>query len=196
RHRELLQRKYPELPATRDGVTTSAASDTDQTPSSIDSGDVSSSDMNPSDVDAHPERLTIQSEECDGEIQIDLQVELTIHTQPQNLPEELQMGVRDLGDDLGHPVVAGQHITGQQLCHAARMYALSQYGFLAAKVLSQWGIRSTGDLGNLVYNLIKIEQMHKSDSDRREDFDDVYSFDDAFHPEFSRLMFGPDDIQD
>ena len=49
---------------------------------------------------------------------------------------------------------------------------------------ASWGIHSTSDLGELVYNLIRIEQMRKSDTDRREDFDDVYSFDDAFEPEF------------
>jgi uncharacterized repeat protein (TIGR04138 family) len=51
-------------------------------------------------------------------------------------------------------------------------------------VLASWGVHSTSDFGELVYNLIRIEQMRKSDTDRREDFDDVYSFDDAFEPEF------------
>lgn len=77
-----------------------------------------------------------------------------------------------------------KHVTGQQLCEACRQYALDQYGFMAKTVLASWGICSTSDLGELVYNLIRIEQMRKSDTDRREDFDAVYSFDDAFEPEF------------
>ena len=76
------------------------------------------------------------------------------------------------------------HVTGQQLCEACRLYAVEQYGYLAKIVLANWGIHSTSDFGELVYNLIRIEQMRKSDSDRREDFDDVYAFDDAFEPKF------------
>ena len=77
-----------------------------------------------------------------------------------------------------------QHVTGQQLCEACRQYAIDQYGYLAGIVLASWGIHSTSDLGELVYNLIRIEQMRKSDSDRREDFDDVYDFENAFDPKF------------
>lgn len=79
---------------------------------------------------------------------------------------------------------APKHVTGQQLCEACRRYALEQYGYLAKIVLASWGLHSTSDFGELVYNLIRIEQMRKSDDDRREDFDDVYDFDDAFEPEF------------
>ncbi len=83
---------------------------------------------------------------------------------------------------MGQP--QSHHVTGKQLCHACRQYALDQYGYLARMVLSRWGIHCTGDFGELVYNLIRIEQMRKSDSDRREDFDDVYDFEEAFEPEF------------
>jgi uncharacterized repeat protein (TIGR04138 family) len=85
------------------------------------------------------------------------------------------------------PVVTGQHITGQQLCEACRLYGLQQYGYLTGMVLSSWGVRSTSDFGEIVYNLIRIEQMRKSESDRREDFDDVYSFDTAFQPRFDSM---------
>lgn len=77
-----------------------------------------------------------------------------------------------------------RHLTGQQLCEACRLYALDQYGFLARLVLSSWGLNSTSDFGELVYNLIRIEQMRKSETDRREDFDDVYRFENAFEPSF------------
>ncbi len=85
------------------------------------------------------------------------------------------------------PVSAGQHITGQQLCEACRQYGVQQYGYLAGMVLGSWGVHSTSDFGEIVYNLIRIEQMRKSDSDRREDFDEVYSFDTAFEPHFDTM---------
>lgn len=77
-----------------------------------------------------------------------------------------------------------RHITGQQLCEACRLYGLEQYGFLTTMVLGKWGVHSTSDFGEMVYNLIRIEEMRKSESDRREDFDDVYSFNEAFEPSF------------
>lgn len=77
-----------------------------------------------------------------------------------------------------------RHLTGQQLCEAIRLFAQEQYGFLAQVVLNNWGIHSTGDFGEIVYNLIRIGHMKKSSSDRREDFDDCYDFQSAFEPIF------------
>jgi uncharacterized repeat protein (TIGR04138 family) len=77
-----------------------------------------------------------------------------------------------------------RHLTGQQLCEAIRVYALEQYGYMARVVLNSWGIRSTGDFGEIVYNLIRIGRMKKSPEDRREDFDDVFDFDLAFQHQF------------
>lgn len=77
-----------------------------------------------------------------------------------------------------------KHLTGQQLCQAIREYAVEQYGYLAKTVLNSWGVYTTGDFGEIVYNLIRIKEMRKSKTDRREDFDDQYDFDTAFTPRF------------
>ena len=76
------------------------------------------------------------------------------------------------------------HLTGQQLCDVIRLYALEQYGLLAQAVLNSWGVFETSDFGEIVYNLIRIGRMKKSDDDRREDFDDVYTFDTALNQSF------------
>ena len=108
----------------------------------------------------------------------------------QFIRESLQYAHEHLIGQADETVVAPEekggsnHVTGQQLCEACRLYAVEQYGYLAKIVLASWGVHSTSDFGELVYNLIRIEQMRKSDSDRREDFDDVYAFDDAFEPKF------------
>lgn len=75
---------------------------------------------------------------------------------------------------------ASQHVSGQQLCEAIRQYALEQYGLLARQVLSHWGVRKTSDFGEIVFNLIDIGQMRKTDDDRREDFDSVFDFGPGF----------------
>ena len=63
---------------------------------------------------------------------------------------------------------------------------VQQYGMLSKNVLNEWGVRSTADFGEIVFNLIEIGQMKKTDSDRREDFENVFDFDtglrDAFVP--------------
>lgn len=82
----------------------------------------------------------------------------------------------------GEPVQ--RHLTGQQLCDASRQYALEQFGMMARVVLNNWGIYSTSDLGEVVYNLISVDLMKRSKSDKREDFDDVFDFSTAFESEF------------
>jgi len=77
-----------------------------------------------------------------------------------------------------------QHVTGQELCEAIRQYALDQYGLMTQTVLKSWGITSTGDFGEIVFNLIHIGKMRKTPTDRREDFDNVYDFDAAFRQGF------------
>ncbi len=77
-----------------------------------------------------------------------------------------------------------KHLTGQELCLAIRDYAINQYGYMAKSVLNHWGVHSTGDFGEIVYNLIQVGQMRKTEHDRREDFDDVYDFDAAFRESF------------
>jgi uncharacterized repeat protein (TIGR04138 family) len=79
---------------------------------------------------------------------------------------------------------AERHLTGQQLCEAIRRYALEQYGYMAKCVLNSWGLQKTGDFGDIVFNLIRIGHMRKTDTDRREDFDDVFDFESALEQGF------------
>ena len=76
------------------------------------------------------------------------------------------------------------HLTGQQLCEAIRIYALEQYGYMSKCVLNCWGVQSTGDFGEIVFNLIRIGEMRKTKDDRREDFDGIYDFDIALRQHF------------
>lgn len=75
---------------------------------------------------------------------------------------------------------AERHVSGQELCEAARQYALQQYGFMAPTVLGSWGVHGTSDFGEIVFSMIEVGQMRKTRRDKREDFHDVYDFGDAF----------------
>jgi uncharacterized repeat protein (TIGR04138 family) len=102
---------------------------------------------------------------------------------------EYAQEVLELGRREETPVGDGEvrlvrHVTGQDLCHALKAYAHDQYGYLARLVLKDWGIVCTSDFGEIVYNLIKIGEMTKSPEDRREDFDQVFDFDQALVESF------------
>jgi uncharacterized repeat protein (TIGR04138 family) len=84
-----------------------------------------------------------------------------------------------------------RHVSGQELCEAARKYGLQQYGYLAPTVLAAWGIRRTDDIGEIVFNMIGIGQMRKTRADKREDFHDVYRFDDGFSRDLAFVVPDP-----
>ncbi len=73
-----------------------------------------------------------------------------------------------------------RHVTGPELLDGLRIYALDQFGPLTKTVLEAWGVRRCRDFGEIVFNLIEYNVFSKTESDRREDFSDIYDFDDAF----------------
>jgi len=79
-----------------------------------------------------------------------------------------------------HPDDDSAHITGQELLSGLREYASGQFGILAATVLRSWGIRTTDDVGRIVFELIDRGEMKKTERDQRSDFAHLYDFDDAF----------------
>ena len=81
-----------------------------------------------------------------------------------------------------------QHVTGRELCEGARDLALRLYGLMALTVLGLWGIRSTSDLGNIVYNLIEAGDMEKTPEDSRADFDRVFDFEQALRADYNLAL--------
>lgn len=77
-----------------------------------------------------------------------------------------------------------RHITGRELALACRDLALERYGVMARVVLEHWGIRSTADIGDIVFTLVELDLLLSQPGDRREDFIGVYSFEDAFEKEY------------
>lgn len=76
-----------------------------------------------------------------------------------------------------------RHISGQQLCHGLRDYAVEQYGLLARTVLARWGIHRCEDFGRIVFAMVEAGLLTKTDEDRIEDFRGVFDFADAFQRE-------------
>ena len=73
-----------------------------------------------------------------------------------------------------------RHVSGPELLEGLRVYALEQFGPLTKTVLESWGIRRCADFGDIVFNLIEYNVFSKTENDRKEDFSDLYTFEDAF----------------
>ena len=51
----------------------------------------------------------------------------------------------------------------------------------AKRRLNEWGVKSCEDVGEIVFNLIDAKLLGKQSSDRKEDFQNGYNFDEAFN---------------
>ena len=76
------------------------------------------------------------------------------------------------------------HITGVELSKGLAQLAIERWGRLSRMVLNHWGVRTTRDLGEIVYLMIHHQWMTAQETDNVEDFDDVYDFEDIFEKQF------------
>jgi len=81
-----------------------------------------------------------------------------------------------------------RHVTGRELLEGIRLYATEHFGFLARTVLGEWGVHSTADLGEIVFNLVSAGLLSRTEKDTRDDFEGVYDFEEAFDNEFRRAL--------
>ena len=72
------------------------------------------------------------------------------------------------------------HVNGRQLLEGIRVFALKEFGPMVVTVFEYWGLRRCQDFGEMVYNLVRVKLLAKTDSDSIEDFRDVYTFQEAF----------------
>lgn len=71
-------------------------------------------------------------------------------------------------------------IPTSELLDGIRLYALNEFGPMAITVLDFWGVRSTEDIGNIVFALVDVGVFSKTENDTLEEFRKGYSFEDAF----------------
>ena len=87
-----------------------------------------------------------------------------------------------------------RHVTGRQLCWGLRDYALQRWGMLARTVLESWNVKDTRDFGRIVFGFIECNLMQQQPGDSIADFEDIYSFEEAFDEPFRPLLpDGPSD---
>lgn len=83
-----------------------------------------------------------------------------------------------------HHVLSGldepRHVSGRELAEGVRDLALERFGPMARTVLEYWGVRTTADLGELVFALVDCGILIKQDEDVPEEFEDVFDFEEVF----------------
>ncbi len=74
------------------------------------------------------------------------------------------------GDELSED----RHVSGEELLHGVCDFAIETFGMMAPVVFKQWNVKTTDDVGRMVFDLIRIGQLSKSDRDTPEDFHDLF----------------------
>lgn len=82
------------------------------------------------------------------------------------------------------PGGASRHVSGAELLEGFRELALELFGPMASTLLKEWNIHTCSDVGDMVFLLIEEQVFGKQESDTKEDFADVYQFQEAFEQPF------------
>lgn len=77
-----------------------------------------------------------------------------------------------------------RHITGPELAQSCRELALQRFGVMAGLVLEHWGLKATRDIGDIVFTLVDMGLLMSQPQDSRDDFFEVFTFEDAFSREY------------
>ena len=77
-----------------------------------------------------------------------------------------------------------RHVSGQELLGGIRDYALAEFGPMALTLLEEWGIHDCRDFGEIVFNMVEVGWLAKTDDDSRADFDGGYDFVETFRKPF------------
>jgi len=77
-----------------------------------------------------------------------------------------------------------RHVSGQELVEGIRDFAKMEFGPMAKHVLNTWGVRTTRDFGEIVFDLVGQGVLRKTDEDQIEDFIDRYRFEVVFERDY------------
>src|SRR2546430_17181623 len=67
-----------------------------------------------------------------------------------------------------------RHVSGPELLEGVRHYALKEFGPMVMTVFDSWGIHTSEDIGNMVFDLIGAVICGNTEEDSIEDFSNAY----------------------
>ena len=74
----------------------------------------------------------------------------------------------------------GGRFGAEEIMDEFRETALDQFGPLAYRVLTEWGLKSCEDIGEMMFNLAESRRIGKDENDTHESFIGGYDFEEAF----------------
>ena len=81
-----------------------------------------------------------------------------------------------------------KHISGQELLVGINSLLLKKFGPMTMTVLKHWGIKTTDDFGNIVYNLVENKVLAKDTQDHYDSFKNAYDFDEVFNKGYRKQL--------
>ena len=80
------------------------------------------------------------------------------------------------------------HVSGAELLRGVCDLAVREFGMMAPVVFKQWGVRTTDDVGEIVFKLIEGKRLSKSDRDDPDDFHDLFDLNQALAEGFELTL--------
>ena len=81
-----------------------------------------------------------------------------------------------------------KHVTGEELLGGIRELLQENFGPMTLSVLKHWGVKTTEDFGNIVFNLVNNKVLSKTDEDSIESFKNGYDFNQVFGAEYQKQL--------
>jgi uncharacterized repeat protein (TIGR04138 family) len=80
------------------------------------------------------------------------------------------------------------HLSGGELLNGLKEYARERFGPMARTVFEHWGVKTTDDFGEIVFNLVGTGILGKTEQDSKDDFRNVYDFAEVFEKQYDWKM--------
>ena len=81
-----------------------------------------------------------------------------------------------------------RHVTGKELLEGIKILLMQKFGPMTLTVLKHWGIKTTEDFGNIVFNLVENRVLSKTEDDNIEEFRDGYDFGEVFDSGYRKQL--------
>ena len=81
-----------------------------------------------------------------------------------------------------------KHVNGTELLVGIKTLMLQKFGPMVMHVLNYWGVKSTEDFGNIVFNLVSYRILSKDEHDHYESFKNAYDFEEVFEKGYRKQL--------
>ena len=75
-----------------------------------------------------------------------------------------------------------RHVDGTELALGIGRYAIFRFGPLADRVFARWGVSTSDDLGEIVFNMVDCGLLNSRPEETRADFAGAFDFGERFSP--------------